>query len=752
VPFLQAARAADEHPGAAIYRSLCARCHGAHGEGVTNEYPDPLVGDKSLKELSAYIAESMPESAPEECVGEDAAQVAAYIYDAFYSKLAQARIRPPQLELSRLTVRQYQNAVADLIGSFRGQPSWDEKRGLSAEYYNSRRFDRDERVSERVDPQVSFDFDGDSPDPETIKPEEFSIRWEGSVIAPDTGDYEFIIETENGARLWVNDDSRELIDAWVRSGDQTEHRGSVRLLGGRAYPLVLEFFKFKEPTALIRLKWKPPRQAEELIPERLLLPREVPQTLVVTTPFPPDDRSTGFERGNFISREWEQAITQAALEVADQVTKDVGSLSGTRGKDDDRSRKLRTFAETFASRAFRRPLEEDWRRTEIEVVFDNAPKPDSAIRRVVLRTLLSPRFLYREAGVGPFDAYDTASWLSFALWDSLPDARLLQAAAEDRLSTRSEIAAQAERMLQDPRTRAKVREFLHQWLKVDHFDDISKDSELYPQFDEAFVSDLRTSLDLFLDEAVWGPNSDFRDLLQSDALYVNGRLADFYGVDLPPEAPFQKVWLEEQDRAGVLSHPYLMAGFAYDRASSPIHRGVFIARNLLGRLLKPPPIAVAPLTPELHAGLTTRERVVVQTSPSACQTCHAMINPLGFTLENFDAVGRFRTEEQGRPIDAQGIYLSRTGEAVQLSGVRELAEFLADSRETREAFAEQMFLYLIKQPPLAFGLEEVHRLTDRFVEDELSVRRLIVEIVASSAIHARDVHLAESRSPTQTAP
>src|SRR4029077_12254189 len=139
---------------------------------------------------------------------------------------------------------------------------------------------------------------------------------------------------------------------------------------------------------------------------------------------------------------------------------------------------------------------------------------------------------------------------------------------------------------------------------------------------------------------------------------------------------------------GVISHPYLMASFAYTATSSPIHRGVFIARNVLGRVLRPPPEAVAPLAVDLHPDLTTRQRVTLQTKPESCQSCHGMINPLGFTLERFDAVGRYRNEEKGRPIDATGYYETRDGDRVAFDGVRELAAFLVASEETHNAFIQ----------------------------------------------------------------
>src|SRR5205814_615880 len=150
---------------------------------------------------------------------------------------------------------------------------------------------------------------------------------------------------------------------------------------------------------------------------------------------------------------------------------------------------------------------------------------------------------------------------------------------------------------------------------------------------------------------------------------------------------FQKVKLPGA-RAGVLTHPYLMSSFAYTGESSPIHRGVFLARGVLGVSLRPPPEAVAPLAPDLHPSLTTRERVGLQTRPAACMTCHGVINPLGFTLEHFDAVGRFRDRDHDKPINASGTYQTRDGKTVRLNGAAELGAFLARSPEVQSAFVE----------------------------------------------------------------
>jgi cytochrome c553 len=743
--------AAEGRSGEQIYRQQCASCHGASGEG-TDETPQPLMGDRSLEQLAGLIARTMPKDAPKgkKCPPDDARRVAAYIYEAFYSPAAQERNQPPRVELSRLTVRQYRQSLADLIGSFRDPAPKDDKHGLRGEYFKSRRFRDFDRVLDRTDPVVRFDFGVQAPDPKKLDAHQFSIRWTGSVLAPDTGVYEFIVRTEHATRLWVNDAKKPLIDAWVKSGNDNEYRGSIYLLGGRVYPLRLEFSKAKqgvddskkkkdkppEVKASIALEWKLPGRVAETIPQRNLLPVSSPVVYVAATPFPPDDRSVGYERGTSISKAWEQATTDAAIEAADYIAVRLPELANVRDDAADRVAKLQDFCRRFAERAFRRPLDDEQKKRYIERQFAAAKDPQTAVKRVVLLVLKSPRFLYREIR-GGHDPYDVASRISFGLWDSLPDQELLQAVASGKLSTRDEVKRQVERMAGDLRTRAKLREFFLQWLKVEAPPDLSKDPAQYPGFDKAIAADLRTSLELFLDDVLWSEASDFRQLLLSESLFLNGRLGKLYGADLPPDAPFQKVSPKGGERAGVLTHPYLMSAFAYTATSSPIHRGVFLARNVLGQSLRPPPEAFAPLSPDLHPQLTTRERVLLQTKPEACQSCHNMINPLGFTLEHFDAIGRFRDREKGRPIDATGSYLTRKGDVVKFAGVRELAMFLSTSEETHEAFVEQLFHYFVKQPVRAYGPRKLEDLRQIFADNRYNIRRLMISIIIESVVSSQ---------------
>jgi len=737
--------AAADHPGAAIYAAHCARCHGPGGEG-TPAVPQPLVGDRSVNQLAAYVDESMPEDDPGQVTGDSARQVAEWMHGAFYSAVARDRGRPARVEPQRLTVRQHKNVLADVVAGFRAAPPPlpDDARGLKGEYFRTRGFDRaDDLVRERTDPRIDFDFGPDGPEPGAIAPERFAIRWTGSIVPSETGRHEFVVRTSHAARLWINATPGEpaTIDASVQSGDDAEHRAAVFLLGGRAYPVRLDFSKANQGVdsaehqkpipATIRLLWRPPHGALEPVPERVLIPRGSAPVFAAATPFPPDDRSLGYDRGTAVSPEWFAAVTAAAVETADHVLARLETLAGVKPDAPDRTARLREFAAAFAERCFRRPLAPEVRALVVDRPFAEASDPDTALRRALLATLASPRFLHREPAAA--DPFSTAARLSFGLWDSIPDAPLLEAAAAGRLATAADIRAQAQRMLSDRRTRAKVRDFLFAWLRLDLGPELVKDRRSHPDFTPEVAADLRTSLELLLDDVVWR-SGDFRRLFTTEEVPINGRLAALYGAALPADAPFSVVRLDDGHRGGVLTHPYVLGVLSYPAATSPIHRGVFLARSILGNVLRPPQEAIAPLAAERAPGLTTRERVATQTASVACQSCHTLINPLGFALEDFDAVGRHRSVETvggvEKPVDASGAYQARVGAPATFRGGRELGAYCATSRDAQEAFVQALFHALVKQPVRAWGPDALEDLRRRFEDHGFDIPELLVDIMA----------------------
>lgn len=732
---------ADPRLGEVVYREDCLRCHGPMGQGVAGKSDEPLLGEKSIAFLAKYIAREMPEDDPGTLSQAEALASAQYIHDAFYSAEARARNNPPRLELAHLTERQYRESVTDLLGSFRRGSSTHESGGLAAVYRglkdgDSTNTDKNEaKFLERVDPVISFDFGTKAPAAGS-RAEQFKINWSGSLLVPDTGEYDFRVSTPNGVRVYVNapangSEKNALIDLWVSSAMLRSGQGQVFLLGGRSYPLKVEFFKYKDKTASIKLEWRPPGGAWTVIPAENLSPKFSASVDVVSVPFPPDDASMGYERGVSVSREWTEAVAKGGLQAAALLAPHLHEYAGTTATALDRAEKLKAFTWRFAQLAYRRPLTVE-QKADLAKIFVPAVTPEIAARRAILHVLSSPHFLY--PATGPQDDYAVAARLALALWDSLPDEILLQSAAKGALNTPEQVRAQAQRMQKDPRAKAKLRDFLHHWLHVEEGAEIAKDQAAYPGFDPGVVMDLRTSLDLFVEGIVWSEASDYRQLLLSDTILMNERLAKFYGQKLPEGHGFRPVKMDAAQRAGVLTHPYLLATLSYTKSTSPIHRGVFLSRNILGRMLKPPPMAIAFMDDKFDASFTMREKVTELTAKPACQSCHITINPLGFSFERFDAVGRIRETDNAKPVNTVSPYIAADGTELTLTGARDVAVHAAESPAGQTGFVRNLFQTMVKQPTTAYSPELLSQLTERFRRDHCHVRNLAIEVAVVAAL------------------
>ena len=729
--------------GEVVYRQDCMSCHGPVGQGVAGKADEPLVGEKSIASLAKYIAREMPENDPGTLSLADATASAEYIHKAFYSGEARARNHPPRIELAHLTVRQYRESIADLLASLRNTTATTETGGLAGTYRE--RPERDPKkpdqnrpevtYKQQVDPVIDFDFGDKAPEKGSFAAQ-FSINWSGSVHVPDTGEYEFRVTSPNGVRLYVNapengSEKNALIDIWVSSAMTRTASSPIFLLGGRSYPLKLEFFKYKDKTASLRLEWRPPGGAWTVIPRTNLSPKSSSPVSVISVPLPPDDGSIGYERGASVSREWTEAIAKGALQVSGMIGPHLFTLAGTKADAPDRGEKLKAFTLRFAQMAYRRPLNDE-QKADLTAIYAAGVAPEVAAKRAFIFTLSNPAFLY--PGIGPQDDYAVASRLALTLWDSVPDATLLKAAAAGQLKDAAQVRLQAQRMMKDPRAKSKLRDFLHHWLHVEEGAEIAKDQKEYPGFDQGVVMDLRTSLDLFAESVVWSEASDYRQLLLSDTILMNERLAKFYGQKVEAGAGFQPVKMDAEQRGGVLTHPFVLATFSYTKSSSPIHRGVFVTRNILGLMLKPPPMAIAFMDDKFDPSFTMREKVTELTSKPACMSCHVTINPLGFSFERFDAVGRVRATDNKKPVDPTSDYTTSDGNVIKLTGARDVAIHAAESLSGQTGFVRNLFQEMVKQPPAAYSPELLGQLTSQFRADKFHVRNLAVEVAVVAAL------------------
>jgi mono/diheme cytochrome c family protein len=321
---------------------------------------------------------------------------------------------------------------------------------------------------------------------------------------------------------------------------------------------------------------------------------------------------------------------------------------------------------TLARRAYRQPMKD----ADVQPILDfyKTARRDTSFERGIesaLQLILaSPKFVFRveqdPANVAPGGVYrisdlELASRLSFFLWSSIPDDELLTVAAQGRLSNRAELDRQVRRMLADPKSAAIVANFAGQWLQTRNLKTLLPNSDEFPDFDDNLRQAFARETELFF-ESVMREDRNVLDLLTADYTFVNERLARHYGIPGVYGSQFRRVVLTDDARRGLLGKGSVLAVTSHATRTSPVVRGKWVLENILGTPPAPPPPNVPALKePEPGAATRTmREQMVEHRANPACASCHKVMDPIGFALENFDAVGAWRSRDAGRPIDASG--------------------------------------------------------------------------------------------------
>src|SRR5216110_707131 len=286
------------------------------------------------------------------------------------------------------------------------------------------------------------------------------------------------------------------------------------------------------------------------------------------------------------------------------------------------------------------------------------------IEAALSAVLISPEFLFRvehdPAAVAPNTAYrisdlDLASRLSFFLWSSIPDDELLNTAIHGELHKPKVLEKQVRRILADSRSQNLVNNFAEQWLYLRNLDSLTPDLRLFPDFDDNLRQAFRRETELLV-ENVLREDRSVLDLLKADYTFLNERLAKHYGIQNVYGSRFRRVALsKDAQRGGLLRQGSILTVTSYATRTSPVIRGKWVLENILGTPPPPPLPNVSALKDNtLSATLSVRERLAEHRSNAACASCHNLMDPIGFSLDNFDAIGRWRTIEDGTPIDATG--------------------------------------------------------------------------------------------------
>jgi len=372
---------------------------------------------------------------------------------------------------------------------------------------------------------------------------------------------------------------------------------------------------------------------------------------------------------------------------------------------------------SFARRAFRRPVR-DAELDRLLSFFDRSQQRGDACRasvRLALKAvLISPNFLFliepqpEQDGVYRLGDYQIASRLACFLWASIPDEELLDLAEQDALHEPEVLRAQVRRMIQDPRSRGLAETFAVEWLGVGEAGGVSRpDPGRFPMFDDALAADMRREAVLFFDSIVRDDHS-LLELLDADYTFANERLAKLYGIPDVAGDEFRRVKLADRVRGGVLGMAAVLTGTSYPLRTSPVLRGKWVLETLLGEKVPPPPPTAGKLPPDDRQadGLSFRQRLEQHRRLPQCASCHSRMDPLGFGLENFDPIGRWRIEQNGEPIDCSG----ELPNGEKFSGPRELKDIILRHRD--------QFLHNLSRKMLGYALGRgLNRFDDCVVED-----------------------------------
>ena len=396
---------------------------------------------------------------------------------------------------------------------------------------------------------------------------------------------------------------------------------------------------------------------------------------------------------------------------------------------------------TLARRAYRRPVSAG----ELDLVLDFYEEGrsrgtfEAGIQGGLQFVLASPNFIFRSEpdpeGIEPGDVYPLAdlalaSRLSFFLWSTLPDDELLELAVEGALGNPDVLERQVRRMLADPRSEDLVSNFAGQWLLLRNLRSATPDTLLFPNFDDNLRQAFRRETELLLDSIIREDRSVL-DMLTADYTFVNERLAAHYGIPNVYGSHFRRVAVTDEMRRGLLGHGSILTVTSYPNRTSPVLRGKFVLENLMGT----PPPAPPPDVPDLEenepgrAARSLRERLEDHRANPACASCHAVMDPLGLALENFDAIGRFRTREPGGVVDAAG----QLADGTAVEGPSTLRDALvSDPDRFVGTMTEKLLTYALGRGLGYSDMPVIRSIVGRAEDDEYRMSSIVMGIVEST--------------------
>jgi hypothetical protein len=400
------------------------------------------------------------------------------------------------------------------------------------------------------------------------------------------------------------------------------------------------------------------------------------------------------------------------------------------------------IVENFASLAFRRPATKE-QVERLLTIFDRASNEgetfDEAIKYTLKAVLVSPAFLYRieqdrkatlPNNAYPLDDYEVASRLSYFLWSSMPDAELFDLAKQGKLRDPAMVERQARRMMKDPKARALAQTFGEQWLTLRQLDDITPDTKKFPDYNRQLKTAMYDEAMMFF-EYIMQEDRSILEFIDTDYTFVNERLAKHYGLPGVSGLNMRRVDLKDSSRGGVLTMAAVLTVTSQPGRTSPVKRGKWILEQIVGEPPPHPPAAVPPLEEQdkgINASLSLREKMEKHRQDPVCASCHVKMDAIGFGFENYDAIGRFRTSDDGAKLDTAGD-LPGTG---KFNNAMELkALFMGRKDAFARCFTEKMLIFALGRGLSDYDTQVVDEIAAAVAKNDYKFSTLVTRIVTS---------------------
>jgi hypothetical protein len=642
--------------GAPLYQDMCQVCHGETGEGGLG--PSLRDTKRSQNELESIIAQTMPANAPGQCTGDCASAVAELIVNGLTTRALRCdAVAPSPRRLRLLTRREYRATIRDLFGD--GAPAMTCARQTDCAF-------RDTCTGGQCQPSAcdaqTFAFD----------PQGHSYR---SVhVAGDWNGWPQTIAGGGLALTYAN-------GLWT---------GTFSIGAGQhAYKLVLD-----------ESQWIADPRAPASAPDGFGGMNSIADVSCapdsdLAAGIPVETRRAGFPfdtdaSSALVTAAHVDAYLAAAEKIAKYAAADPNALAACDWSG-DRGGCGRALVGDLGLRVFRRPPTQAETDRYTALITGGSDATDG-VATALEAMLVSPAFLYRselgDARDGHYrlNAYEIATALAYTFWGTTPDAALLAAASSGELADPAGLERSARRLVADPRARPQLGEFALQWVGGQNVLTADKRMDLYPDFTDAVRAALADETRNFAADVVFDGSGRFDDLLTAKYTVVDASAAKFYGLSATGRVP------DDDRHAGILGHASVLATTAHSDQTSPIQRGLLIRRNLLCEELPPPPPFGGGL-PMVDPNATTRERFAMHSTAPACKACHQYIDNVGFGLERFDPVGRWRDSENGKPIDPAGdmndVERLGTSTSSPFRSLPELAQAIAGSQAAPSCFVRQ---------------------------------------------------------------